>query len=65
MHTGPKKFIFGFMYLSTFGLARAAKSFPGIYRNTTKLQKVRKWRQIAKLAVANLAKKFLLHFSTN
>ena len=36
--------IFGFMYLSTFGLARAAKSFPGIYRNTTKLQKVRIWR---------------------
>ena len=60
--------IFGFMYLSTFGLARAAKSFPGIYRNTTKLQKVRIWRPRTS-ATSDLrpknVKKFFLHFSRN
>ena len=57
MHIGLKFVILGFLYLSTFRLARVVKSFPGIYRNTTKLQKVRVCRQVANMAVANLAKK--------
>ena len=43
MHIGRFYLFFGFMYLSMFGLARGTKSFPGIYRNTTRLQKVRIW----------------------
>ena len=57
LHIGLKFVILGFLYLSTYGHTRGSKMSGAIYRNTTKLQKVRVCRQVANMAVANLAKK--------
>ena len=57
MHYGRKKLNSGYCNSTALGLTRVSKWCTGIYGNTTWIQKARIWRQVANMAVANLAKK--------